>query len=203
MTRKQKKMRARILAAAVLLLAAKLLPTIWLPGAIPFLSVSHAAADGTTAFSLSMWPLYLAAYFTVGWDVLWRAVRNIKNGQVFDENFLMAVATVGAVGCGELAEGVAVMLFYQVGELFQSVAVDRSRKSISSLMDIRPDYANVEREGRLEQVDPEEVAVGDTIVIKAGERVPLDGTVLDGTSNLDTAALTGESSSISMSSMWR
>lgn len=193
MTRKQKKMRARILAAAVLLLAAKLLPTIWLPGAIPFLSVSHAAADGTTAFSLSMWPLYLAAYFTVGWDVLWRAVRNIKNGQVFDENFLMAVATVGAVGCGELAEGVAVMLFYQVGELFQSVAVDRSRKSISSLMDIRPDYANVEREGRLEQVDPEEVAVGDTIVIKAGERVPLDGTVLDGTSNLDTAALTGES----------
>ena len=193
MTRKQKKMRARILAAAVLLLAAKLLPTIWLPGAIPFLSVSHAAADGTTAFSLSMWPLYLAAYFTVGWDVLWRAVRNIKNGQVFDENFLMAVATVGAVGCGELAEGVAVMLFYQVGELFQSVAVDRSRKSISSLMDIRPDYANVEREGRLEQVDPEEVGVGDTIVIKAGERVPLDGTVLDGTSNLDTAALTGES----------
>ena len=193
MTKKQKKMRARILAAAVLLLAAKLLPTIWLPGAIPFLSVSHAAADGTTAFSLSMWPLYLAAYFTVGWDVLWRAVRNIKNGQVFDENFLMAVATVGAVGCGELAEGVAVMLFYQVGELFQSVAVDRSRKSISSLMDIRPDYANVEREGRLEQVDPEEVAVGDTIVIKAGERVPLDGTVLDGTSNLDTAALTGES----------
>ena len=193
MTRKQKKMRARILAAAVLLLAAKLLPTIWLPGAIPFLSVSHAAADGTTAFSLSMWPLYLAAYFTVGWDVLWRAVRNIKNGQVFDENFLMAVATVGAVGCGELAEGVAVMLFYQVGELFQSVAVDRSRKSISSLMDIRPDYANVEREGQLEQVDPEEVGVGDTIVIKAGERVPLDGTVLDGTSNLDTAALTGES----------
>ena len=193
MTRKQKKMRARILAAAVLLLAAKLLPTIWLPGAISFLSVSHAAADGTTAFSLSMWPLYLAAYFTVGWDVLWRAVRNIKNGQVFDENFLMAVATVGAVGCGELAEGVAVMLFYQVGELFQSVAVDRSRKSISSLMDIRPDYANVEREGRLEQVDPEEVAVGDTIVIKAGERVPLDGAVLDGTSNLDTAALTGES----------
>ena len=193
MTKKQKKMRARILAAAVLLLAAKLLPTIWLPGAIPFLSVSHAAADGTTAFSLSMWPLYLAAYFTVGWDVLWRAVRNIKNGQVFDENFLMAVATVGAVGCGELAEGVAVMLFYQVGELFQSVAVDRSRKSISSLMDIRPDYANVEREGRLEQVDPEEVAVGDAIVIKAGERVPLDGTVLDGTSNLDTAALTGES----------
>ena len=193
MTKKQKKMRARILAAAVLLLAAKLLPTIWLPGAIPFLSVSHAAADGTTAFSLSMWPLYLAAYFTVGWDVLWRAVRNIKNGQVFDENFLMAVATVGAVGCGELAEGVAVMLFYQVGELFQSVAVDRSRKSISSLMDIRPDYANVEREGQLEQVDPEEVGVGDTIVIKAGERVPLDGTVLDGTSNLDTAALTGES----------
>src|SRR5699024_1000994 len=127
------------------------------------------------------------------WDVLWRAIRNIKNGQVFDENFLMAVATVGAFGCGEYPEAVAVMLFYQVGELFQSVAVDRSRKSIAALMDIRPDYANIERDGELVQVDPEEVAVGDTIIVKAGERVPLDGTVLEGTSSLDTAALTGES----------
>ena len=193
MTRKQKKMLARILVSAALLAAAKLLPTIWLSGPLPFLSVSHVAQDGTAAFSLSMWPLYAAAYFLVGWDVLWRAVRNIAHGQVFDENFLMAVATVGAVGCGELAEGVAVMLFYQVGELFQSVAVGRSRKSISSLMDIRPDYANIEREGQLVQVDPDEVAVGDTIVVKAGERVPLDGMVLEGSSTLDTAALTGES----------
>ena len=125
--------------------------------------------------------------------MLWRAIRNIKNGQVFDENFLMSVATVGAFGCGEYPEAVAVMLFYQVGELFQSVAVDRSRKSISALMDIRPDYANMERNGELVQVDPEEVSVGDVIVVKAGERVPLDGTVLEGTSSLDTAALTGES----------
>ena len=193
MTRKQKKMLTRIFVSAALLAAAKLLPTIWLSGPLPFLSVSHVAQDGTAAFSLSMWPLYAAAYFLVGWDVLWRAVRNIAHGQVFDENFLMAVATVGAVGCGELAEGVAVMLFYQVGELFQSVAVGRSRKSISSLMDIRPDYANIEREGQLVQVDPDEVAVGDTIVVKAGERVPLDGMVLEGSSTLDTAALTGES----------
>ena len=151
----------------------------------------HLAPDALPGLA---WPvLYLIPYGIIGWDVLWRAIRNIKNGQVFDENFLMSVATVGAFGCGEYPEAVAVMLFYQVGELFQSVAVDRSRKSISALMDIRPDYANIEQNGELVQVDPEEVSVGDVIVVKAGERVPLDGTVLEGTSSLDTAALTGES----------
>ena len=177
MTKKQKKTRRRILTALVLFLALEL--------------VEHLAPDVLPGL---VWPvLYLIPYGIIGWDVLWRAIRNIKNGQVFDENFLMAVATVGAFGCGEYPEAVAVMLFYQVGELFQSVAVDRSRKSISALMDIRPDYANMERNGELVQVDPEEVSVGDVIVVKAGERVPLDGTVLEGTSSLDTAALTGES----------
>ena len=126
--------------------------------------------------------------------MLWRAVRNIAHGQVFDENFLMALATVGALAIGEYPEAVFVMLFYQVGELFQSYAVDQSRKSITALMDIRPDYANMEGpDGQLEQVDPEDVAVGDTIIIKAGERIPLDGVVLEGSSTVDTAALTGES----------
>ena len=177
MTKKQKKTRKRILTALVLFLALEL--------------AEHLAPDVLPGLA---WPvLYLIPYGIIGWDVLWRAIRNIKNGQVFDENFLMSVATVGAFGCGEYPEAVAVMLFYQVGELFQSVAVDRSRKSISALMDIRPDYANMERNGELVQVDPEEVSVGDVIVVKAGERVPLDGTVLEGTSSLDTAALTGES----------
>lgn len=137
--------------------------------------------------------LHLIPYGIVGWDVLWRALRNIRNGQVFDENFLMAVATIGAFGCGEYPEGVAVMLFYQIGELFQSVAVSRSRQSIAALMDIRPDYANIERDGELVEVDPEDVAVDDIILIKPGERVPLDGVVTEGVSTLDTAALTGES----------
>ena len=177
MTKKQKKTRKRILTALVLFLALEL--------------AEHLAPDVLPGL---VWPvLYLIPYGIIGWDVLWRAIRNIKNGQVFDENFLMSVATVGAFGCGEYPEAVAVMLFYQVGELFQSVAVDRSRKSISALMDIRPDYANIEQNGELVQVDPEEVSVGDVIVVKAGERVPLDGTVLEGTSSLDTAALTGES----------
>lgn len=173
MTRKQKKTLRRIIVSAVLYV---------------LLLVIGAEHRGWLGLAL-----FLIPYAVIGWDVLWRAVRNISNGQVFDENFLMAVATVGAFGCGEYSEAVAVMLFYQVGELFQSVAVSRSRQSISDLMDIRPDYANVEREGELVQVDPEEVAVGDTIVIKPGERVPLDGTVEEGTSALDTAALTGES----------
>ena len=171
MTKKQKKMLWRILASAVLFLAFKL--------------------AGVTGW-LGLF-CYLVPYAVIGWDVLWRAVRNICSGQVFDENFLMAVATVGAFGCGEYPEAVAVMLFYQVGELFQSVAVARSRQSIAALMDIRPDYANVERAGQLIQVDPDEVSVGDLIVIKPGERVPLDGVVAEGTSSLDTAALTGES----------
>ena len=136
---------------------------------------------------------FLAPYLLVGWDVLWRALRNITKGRIFDENFLMALATVGAFATAEYSEAVFVMLFYQVGELFEDAAVDQSRKSITALMDIRPDYANVERNGRLEKVSPETVAVGDLIVVKPGERVPLDGMVLEGTSALDTAALTGES----------
>ena len=193
MNKKQKRMLVRILVGAALLIAAALFPTIWLPAGLPFVSVSHVAQDGTVAFALSKWPLYLIPYFVVGWDILWKAVRNIAHGQIFDENFLMALATVGAFATGEYPEAVFVMLFYQVGELFQSYAVGKSRQSIAKLMDIRPDWANVERSGRLEQVDPEEVAVGDVIVIKPGERVPLDGVVLEGTSSLDTAALTGES----------
>ena len=171
MTRKQKKTLYRIAAAAALFVLCLLLP------------VTGPVRLGA----------FLVPYLVIGWDVLWKAARNIAHGQVFDENFLMCVATIGALIIGEYPEAVAVMLFYQIGELFQSVAVSRSRQSISELMDIRPDYANVEREGQLVQVDPEEVAVGDVIVIKAGERVPLDGTILEGTSALDTAALTGES----------
>ena len=176
MTRKQKKMLVRIAASAVLLVAAVLIPY-----------------EGPWRFVL-----FLPAYFVIGWDVLWKAARNIAHGQVFDENFLMALATVGAFctgffGEGEYPEAVFVMLFYQVGELFQGYAVGKSRKSIASLMDIRPDYANVERDGQLTQVDPEEVAVGDTITVKAGERVPLDGVVLEGQSMVNTSALTGES----------
>ena len=171
MTKKQKKMLYRILISFALFVCALLLPV-----------------EGFLRL-----PFFLVPYAIVGWDVIWKAVRNIANSQVFDENFLMAVATLGAFGCGEYPEGVAVLLFYQVGELFQSVAVSRSRQSIADLMDIRPDYANVERDGQLVQVDPEEIAVGDTIVVKAGERVPLDGVVSQGSSALDTAALTGES----------
>ncbi len=171
MTRKQKKMLGRILVAAVLLALAAALPL-----------------SGWSRFAL-----FLVPYAVIGWDVLYKAVRNIAHGQVFDENFLMALATVGAMATGEYPEAVFVMLFYQVGELFQGYAVGRSRQSIAQLMDIRPDYANIERGGTLEQVDPEEVAVGDRIVIKPGERVPLDGVVIEGESALDTAALTGES----------
>lgn len=136
---------------------------------------------------------FLAALLIVGGDVIWKAVRNIAHGQIFDENFLMAIATIGAFLIGEYPEGVAVMLFYQVGELFQSYAVDKSRKSIASLMDIRPDYANLMQDGTLVKVDPDEVEVGDVIVIRPGEKVPLDAEVIDGSSMLDTAALTGES----------
>ena len=172
MSKKQKRMLIRVIVSAVLFVACMLLP---LTGWVRLL-------------------VFLAPYGVIGWDVLWRAVRNIAHGQVFDENFLMALATVGALAIGEYPEAVFVMLFYQVGELFQSYAVDQSRKSITALMDIRPDYANMEGpDGQLEQVDPEDVAVGDTIIIKAGERIPLDGVVLEGSSTVDTAALTGES----------
>ena len=193
MTKKQKQTLWRIVASAALLVWAALGPTLWLPGNVPFLSVGRVAEDGTVAFFLAPWVRFLIPYLVIGWDVLWRAVRNIAHGQIFDENFLMAIATVGALCIGEYAESVFVMLFYQVGELFQSYAVGRSRQSIAELMEIRPDYANVERDGTVEQVDPDEVEVGETIVIKAGERVPLDGVVLEGRSDLDTAALTGES----------
>ena len=171
MTKKQKRMLARIAAAALLFVAALPLPLT----------------------GLARLAVFLLPYAVVGWDVLWRAVRNIAHGQVFDENFLMALATIGALATGEYPEAVFVMLFYQVGELFQSYAVDQSRKSITALMDIRPDYANMEVDGQLQQVAPEDVAVGDTIVIKPGERIPLDGVVLEGTTTVDTAALTGES----------
>ena len=171
MSRKHKKMLARIIVSAALLTACALSP---LEGIWRLLS-------------------FLVPYAVIGWDVLWKAARNIAHGQVFDENFLMALATVGAFATGEYPEAVFVMLFYQVGELFQSYAVGRSRQSISQLMEIRPDYANLERDGKAEKVDPDEVAVGDVIVVKPGERVPLDGVVLEGRSTLDTAALTGES----------
>ncbi len=171
MTGKQKKMLARILASAVLLIAAAFVP-----------------AKGWARLIL-----FLVPYGVIGWDVLWRAVRNISHGQVFDENFLMSIATVGAFFTGEYPEAVAVMLFYQVGELFQSYAVGRSRQSISALMDIRPDYANLEKDGELIQVDPEEVQIGQEIVVKAGEKIPLDGVVVEGSSLIDTSSLTGES----------
>lgn len=137
--------------------------------------------------------VFLIPYAIVGWDIVYKAFRNIKNGQVFDENFLMFIATVGAFLIGEYLEAVAVMLFYQVGELFQSYAVSRSRESISAMMDICPEYANLEVDGELKQVDPDDISVGDIIVVKAGERVPLDGTVVFGESMVDTSALTGES----------
>ena len=171
MTRKQKHLLFRIIIAAVLFAAGSLL-----------------TLDPTAEMAV-----FLVCYVVIGWDIVWKALTNILHGQVFDENFLMTIATIGALILGEHSEGVAVMLFYQVGEWFQSYAVSKSRKSITSLMDIRPDYANVERNGKLEQVDPEEVNIGDTIVVKPGERVPLDGKIIKGTSALDTSALTGES----------
>ena len=137
--------------------------------------------------------IFLISYFIVGWDILRKAMRNILRGKVFDENFLMAVATIGAFCIGEFPEAVAVMLFYQIGELFQSYAVDKSRKSIASLMDIRPDYANVYRGENIEKVNPEEVKIGETIIIKPGEKIPLDGHIVEGKTTLDTKALTGES----------
>lgn len=171
MTRKQKHLLTRILVAAVLFLAGSLLH---LPEYVEM-------------------GVFLVCYAVVGWDIVWKAITNILHGQVFDENFLMTIATIGALILGEHSEGVAVMLFYQVGEWFQSYAVSKSRKSIASLMDIRPDYANVEQDGKLVQVDPDKVQIGSVIVVKPGERIPLDGTIIKGSSALDTSALTGES----------
>lgn len=171
MSAKQKKMLIRILISAVLFAVVML---------VPFKGWIRLAA-------------FLVPFGVIGWDVLWRAVRNILHGQIFDENFLMSLATVGAFFTGEYPEAVVVMLFYQVGELFQSYAVGKSRKSIATLMDIRPDYANIEKDGKTEQVSPEEVEVGSVIVIMPGERVPLDGVILEGNSAMDTSAITGES----------
>ena len=171
MNKKQKKMLIRIIVAAALIVVLSLLP-----------------AEGWLQFVLFMVP-----YLVIGYDILKKAWKGICNKQVFDENFLMAVATIGAILLGDYKEGVAVMLFYQIGELFQSYAVGKSRRNISDLMDIRPDYANVERDGKLEQVDPDEVAIGTTIVVQPGEKVPIDGIVTEGKSSLNTSALTGES----------
>lgn len=178
MSRKQKKMLVRIIAAAAIFAAGLFIPE---------------SGETFSALWFARFGVFLCAYFTAGWDILWKAIRNIAHGQVFDENFLMAIASVGAMVIGEYSEGVAVMIFYQVGELFQSVAVGRSRKNIADMMDINPEFANVERGGEVSEVEPDEVAVGETIVVKPGERVPLDGEVVFGASELNTAALTGES----------
>lgn len=171
MNKKQKKVLTRIIVAAVLMIAFSFLPV-----------------EGYAAFALFMIP-----YLVIGYDILIKAGKGIKNHQVFDENFLMAVATVGAIALGDYREGVAVMLFYQIGELFQSYAVGKSRRNISDLMDIRPDYANIERDGEIEEVDPDEVEIGSIIVVKPGEKVPIDGVIIEGTTTLNTSALTGES----------
>lgn len=179
MTKKQKVMLGRIIAVLILY--------------IPLAVAEHMEA---LPRELGVWGragLYLIPYIAIGWDIIFRAFRNIRNGQVFDENFLMTVATFGAYGIGQYSEAVAVMLFYQVGELFQNYAVNRSRQSITELMDICPEYANIEENGTLTQVDPNNIQIGDTIVVKAGERIPLDGQVLFGESLVDTSALTGES----------
>ena len=171
MNKKQKKVLTRIIVAAVLMIAFSFLPV-----------------EGYAALALFMIP-----YLVIGYDILIKAGKGIMNRQVFDENFLMAVATVGAIALGDYREGVAVMLFYQIGELFQSYAVGKSRRNISDLMDIRPDYANIECDGEIEEVDPDEVEIGSIIVVKPGEKVPIDGVIIEGTTTLNTSALTGES----------
>ena len=171
MNKKQKKVFIRIIIAFALIIILK-----WIP------------VEGYVRFAL-----YMVPYLVIGYDILRKAGKGILNRQVFDENFLMAVATVGAIALGDYTEGVSVMLFYQIGELFQSYAVGKSRRNISELMDIRPDYANIEKDGQLEQVDPDEVEIGTTIVVQSGEKVPIDGVILEGSSTLNTSALTGES----------
>ena len=180
MNKKQKKMLTRIIIAAVLMIAFKVISTfVDIPTVVLFI-------------------MYMVPYLVIGYDILRKAIKGILNRQVFDENFLMAVATVGAiiialVDDGDFTEAIAVMLFYQIGELFQNIAVGKSRKNISELMDIRPDYANIEVDGKLEQVDPDEVEVGTVIVVQPGEKVPIDGIIEEGNTTLNTSALTGES----------
>ena len=171
MNKKQKKVLIRIITAAFLVVIFSMLPV-----------------DGYLKFVLFMIP-----YLVISYDILKKALKGIRNRQVFDENFLMAVATVGAILLGDYKEGVAVMLFYQIGELFQSYAVGKSRKNISELMDIRPDYANIEQDGQLERVDPDEVEIGSIIVVQPGEKIPIDGVITEGKTTLNTSALTGES----------
>ena len=175
MNKKQKKVLWRIIISAVLVIALTVIfkfvqANIWVQAV-----------------------LYMIPYAVIGYDILKKAVKGIFKGRIFDENFLMAVATVGAIGLGDFREGVAVMLFYQIGELFQSVAVGKSRKNITELMDIRPDYANIEFDGKLTQVDPDDVGIGSVIVVNPGEKIPIDGVILSGSTTLDTSALTGES----------
>ena len=171
MNKKQKKMLTRIIIAFVLIAVLSVLPV-----------------DGYLEFAL-----YMIPYLVIGYDILIKAFKGIRNKQVFDENFLMAVATIGAILLKDYKEGTAVMLFYQIGELFQSYAVGKSRRNITELMDIRPDYANIENDGKLEKVDPDEVEIGSIIVVQPGEKVPLDGVIVEGTTTLNTSALTGES----------
>lgn len=179
MTDKQKKMLARILVTFVIF-------------AVLFVA-KHTGNLDSLKGSILLFAIYLVPYLLIGYDIVWKAIRNISHGQVFDENFLMMIATFGALGVREYSEAVAVMLFYQIGELFQGYAVGKSRQSIAAMMDICPEYANIEEDGQLKQVDPDDVEIGTIIVIKPGERIPLDGVVVEGESLIDTAALTGES----------
>lgn len=180
MNKKQKKVLIRIMVSLVLMIVLEFIPFSLLPLEQPYINIMQLIC-------------YMAPYLIIGYDILKKAFKGIKNKQIFDENFLMAVATVGAILLGEYKEGVAVMLFYQIGELFQSYAVGKSRRNISELMNIRPDYANIEREGKVEKVDPDMVAVGSVIVVKPGEKVPIDGIIIEGNSALNTSVLTGES----------
>ena len=185
LSKKQRKMLVRIIAAAAVWAAGFVLEHIF--------SAELEAAGRFSPLGFAHLAVFVAAYLIIGWDILWKAARNIAHGQVFDENFLMAIASIGAMVIGEYDEGGAVMILYQIGELFQSVAVGKSRRSIAEMVDINPEFANVERDGEVTEVSPEDVAAGETIVVRPGERIPLDGTVITGSSELNTAALTGES----------
>ena len=179
MNKKQKKIRNRIILAGIIFAV--------------FFVLEHTGFWEQMDHEFLLFFLHFVLYLLIGYDVVWKALRNIRRGQIFDENFLMMIATFGAFGVQDYMEAVAVMLFYQIGELFQSYAVGKSRQSITDMMDICPEYANVEENGELVEVDPDDVEVGSVIVVKPGERIPLDGVVIEGESMIDTAALTGES----------